>query len=420
MTKFNEALYTRQRQTSGNANLGSTNLHQVNYAGTKTPYDPWKVLSTTDTPNTCEDMYSGEMWDVVTPGFLRKMRSGMIINHHMEKHDTWYTRGIMTVNRGCVDRSSTTPYTYSGYIQTGTSVIGDPSSWYYPLAPSVDENVIAQAITDAWASISLNESDILVQIAESKKTVYSLISILRHVMKIVRNVEQLKLRALMKEISPKELANRWMECRYALRPLMYDARGIITAYYSDYKRQKMRQTFRAYASDVANTSETDVLLWSSSAGTLRGNATASRTIEVRAGVLTFVESLQTLGLWGFTEPFEAAWELIPYSFIIDWFFNVGKLLASWTPNIGFKTLASWYVVTDYTYLMCQLTSGTNIPTRNYWDYRYVSGSYSKTDVFKYRCPNPDRPGLPSIQFHLSKPKLLDLGIILKNLYGSMK
>jgi len=418
MTIFNEVFYNRHRDQSGNALVANVSLHQVNYAGVRTPtYDPWKITSQTDSTGTVYNMYTGDMYDVNTPGFHRKMLHGAIINSHMEKQDQWYTRGVATVNRGAINRSSTSPYTYSGYTQVGTQVCGDPATWAYPSVPSVDENVIAQAVTDAWASVSLNEAEILVQIAESKKTVYSLISILKRVARIVREVETLKLRALAKEITPKELANRWMECRYALRPMMYDAKGIITSYYSDYKRQKMRRTFRAYASDVANTTSTDVLLYSTSAGTVRGNMSASRSLDVRAGVLTFVESLQTLSLWGFTEPIEAVWELIPYSFIIDWFFNIGKLIASWTPNIGFKALASWYVVTDYTYLSCSLTSGTNIPSYNYWDYRYVSGSYSMTSVVKYRCPHPDRPTIPQVQFHLSKVKLLDLGIILKNLFG---
>jgi hypothetical protein len=45
-------------------------------------------------------------------------------------------------------------------------------------------------------------------------------------------------------------------------------------------------------------------------------------------VLKNTELLSTLGAYGFTNPLSVAWELVPYSFVADWFANTGDFIAS--------------------------------------------------------------------------------------------
>lgn len=44
--------------------------------------------------------------------------------------------------------------------------------------------------------------------------------------------------------------------------------------------------------------------------------------------------LHWLASFGITNPLELAWELIPYSFVIDWAFNVGNVLSGLDALIG--------------------------------------------------------------------------------------
>jgi hypothetical protein len=291
----------------------------------------------------------------------------------------------------------------------------DDNTYSYPATPEIDDDCINRAITEAWSRVSLNDAEILVQIAESKKTVFGLISIFKKALRIFKHVTNIQLGRLAKDFSPAELKELYMEARYALRPLMYDAIGTVKAL-KGLELESNRKTFRGFEMATASDSSTDVLLYQSGTNyQIRGNQIATRSLECRSGVLTAIEMLDVpLLQWGVTELPQSIWELIPFSFIVDWFFNIGKLIASWSPKFGFKTLASWYVVTDTTTLASTAVPEMCVPL---WSYNYENwyrrgGTYSKVIVRKYRVPNPERPSLPSFDLNIDWLKSLDLGIIL--------
>lgn len=56
-----------------------------------------------------------------------------------------------------------------------------------------------------------------------------------------------------------------------------------------------------------------------------------------AGFVTRTD--ETLALWtdlGLTNPVSIAWELVPYSFVVDWFYPIGSYLNSVTDLLGYK------------------------------------------------------------------------------------
>lgn len=63
--------------------------------------------------------------------------------------------------------------------------------------------------------------------------------------------------------------------------------------------------------------------------------TATAVIVYDVSGLTDLEikTRTLLRSFGFDDPLGVVWELIPYSFIIDWFFKVGKFLESFSPKI---------------------------------------------------------------------------------------
>jgi len=113
-----------------------------------------------------------------------------------------------------------------------------------------------------------------------------------------------------------------MEYRYAIMPIVYSIKDI-----NDMlgKRSEVYQTFRSkeiveHLIDVPTLSETGLYY--------SGNWTA----EIRSTVKTAYNrgALQrVLALTSFN-PFKTAWELIPLSFVVDWFLNVGDVVTSFT------------------------------------------------------------------------------------------
>jgi hypothetical protein len=185
-----------------------------------------------------------------------------------------------------------------------------------------------------------------------------------------------------------------------------------------------RQTFRASASDLFTDVVNEEITFISNNGQqikLSFDKSITREVKVRAGVLTDVKPTSTSQLLGVDKLVETAWDLIPFSFIIDWFTNVGDTLSAWTPTYGFNALASWVVVEDITTQKTQL-AGVDASYGSYssWDYRDLGTSISrpsinKVTVLKERIPDYQRPLLPSFDLNLDLLKTLDLAIITRKI-----
>jgi hypothetical protein len=49
---------------------------------------------------------------------------------------------------------------------------------------------------------------------------------------------------------------------------------------------------------------------------------------------------------GFVNPLSVAWEAVPYSFVVDWFANVGDVLSSFSDFVGLEVLSSYNTVSS--------------------------------------------------------------------------
>jgi hypothetical protein len=291
----------------------------------------------------------------------------------------------------------------------------------------------AQAVSKAWARATLNEAEILVQIAESEKTIMSLVSIFKRFIKVLKILKTGKYWQLKYQLTPKELANRYMELRYALRPLLYDLVGNIAALNHEAGSLNDRLTFRSVVLETENTEDVtevthqtisnSVAVWRKKYELTK---IANRSVEVRAGVLTELETLSKLPVWGFANPVEAVWELVPFSFVVDWFFTVGDTIAAWTPLYGLKPLSSWVTTTDTVVRSSQITNSwtddtfLNDPERRINAHAFdIKGcGIGEVLVTKTRVPDPSRYTFPTFNVRLDMFKLTDLLIIAKGIFFS--
>jgi hypothetical protein len=110
------------------------------------------------------------------------------------------------------------------------------------------------------------------------------------------------------------------------------------------------------------------------------------------------------------------WELTPFSFIIDWFLNVGTTIAAWTPNAGVTQLASWVTVKKKFDAANQISA-----------MRHDTGSGVGVSISSHpaRCTymrdsltrqtNPQLSTWPSTVIRMDGYKLTDIGIILSKM-----
>lgn len=365
------------------------------------------------------------MIDNVTSGYEKLSAQGRIINNPMTQTKTITYDPILTSTYADVYYSApnTIGYRIDGDAPASSFLGSVVSSAYYAPLPITDfdiDHLEQLAITQAWANIDQSQALIGATIAEGKKTILSLISIFKRAFTIFKAVKRLDLKALRGEIQPRELADRYMEARYAIRPVVYDAAQILGAITCD-RKAPPRQTFRGTASDSkVNTTSGTILRHPH--GALDYFSVSSVTCQVRAGVLVQADVASELTIWGVTHPLETVWELIPFSFIADWFFNIGQTLASWTPEAGIRPLSSWSTIIQTNTRSISTNNARIInfnpavPVNVWYDAAPITMSY--TTISKERKIIAQRSTLPTYKVRLDGFKLLDLAIIMRKLMSS--
>lgn len=416
-----ERIRSRTTQHPRVSYTGGWNLTGTSQHGYGTPSPPANPLPTLSMGSLTEITT-----DVVTPGFHRLMQKGSIINNpfRSEKINVtttppgYYEHVYYKTNGSYCTLHQPPVYHNLYYKSYGEWRQGHPGTLTMDASLRVAKRqaVIDAAVTQANANIDTSEMLVLASAAESGKTVESMRNILWRLYKIMKKVRRLDLAALSRELSPKELADRYMEARYAIRPLLYDARGIARSFQEE--RGHSRRTFRGSADDSYELNETvsDVAFGLYlTLGSFTKNL--KYTVSARSGVLCDI-NVTDLSIYGIDQIVETAWELAPFSFIVDWFVGVGDWIAAHTPNAGVRQLASWVTVSENHTATTTATSHRSIAnTAGFVNVSLTMPPFwtKREELVLERLVNPVAPTLPLVNLKLDTWKLTDLGIILRNL-----
>jgi hypothetical protein len=121
-----------------------------------------------------------------------------------------------------------------------------------------------------------------------------------------------------KRLYAKDLGGRWLETQYAFLPLVsqsYEAAKALTAITGPRRfRFSVGSGTKRGVMDVASTTS------------YVNNASFTYSRRLLAELSEEVGLSRSLGL---TNPAAIAWEVVPYSFVVDWFIPVGSYLAAW-------------------------------------------------------------------------------------------
>ena len=373
------------------------------------------------------------MVDVSTPDFDAKSNAGELVFSPMWRESYSMTQDAavpsMVLSNGAqvflMDTCMIPGWTI-GPPASGGLLLVDSSTTAIDNALSTFQSERDIAITKAWANVDESEMLALASLGELPETISFVASVYTRLIRVLYLFKRRKIKLMLKRKFMKPLdfadalANFWLELRYAVRPLAFELEQLQNALAAS--DQPKRQTARGYHKVVTIDKDESTFR---PAGTYHGmteRCVITRSSNYRAGVLYSI-GLDGVGLgsvFGFDQPLEAIWELTKLSFVLDWVFNFGDLLASWTPNRNLTPLGSWLVeehvwVTTYTL--------SNLTYSGSWSLddlgpNYGSGRKEMRRISR-RIISPDKPVYPHIRINLDMLKIVDLVALARSIYRAI-
>lgn len=246
-----------------------------------------------------------------TPNFQRKMRLGHLIPH------TKFEQYVQHGTGGQVYDYKTSSYPSSGFRE-----------WFDPGQGGVATHYFGPNIGSCRTIIDESDSDpsYYVQAAASRLATagFDASTFLAEFHKVVSMFMQVgsKLTSILKAKPPGTPWNLWLEYRYGWRQIIFDMKNLESAL-NDLDGARQLSTERAGG----------ITTWSDN-----WVAVESPTTWVRTEVTDFSYSLSTRGCVAALiqvprfqfNPLATGWEIVRFSFVIDWFLNVGQALGAFS------------------------------------------------------------------------------------------
>jgi len=337
--------------------------------------------------------YTGKfesMNDVVTPRFDSRVASGEVIVNPMTKVSYEREVNIAPMAYNVVKPGQPCPFRRQ-YVENPQALnIHDGPVGHRDVNIDV-ASLRFQAGTRAAAAVASPQFAGSTFLAELHETIYYLRNPLESWNEFLRQASKDRNRSRFKrsQLLTNFIVDSWLAYRYAVRPIVNDAQNAIKAIESTVLARPKRYTARGSASSSGSDSDTVVTASSGSGLGYTYTHTTNTTYSVRAGILyEYSRDPNTFG-FQFRDFPVALWEAIPFSFVVDWFANIGPWIEAIAPKAGVKELGAWTVANN-------VSASTR---QTWWSYGGTTGGYPRnieanclsTEVYtsetKTRTPN---------------------------------
>jgi len=276
---------------------------------------------------------------------------------------------------------------------------GNISSMLSGVDFGVLQNAALAKLDSGWDALTF-----LAEFKEAFSMVLKDLQLIANILASFRRYKESILRAIEKwELSTKAgkaLVDSWLEARFGWRPLINDMKAIsdlLTGAESKYLRARCRVHLLPSVSRPYTFSDAV-----SHTGTFTTEYTAD--LVAAAGAITncAMPSIKV-------DPLLTVWELIPFSFVVDWFINVGVTLSALHTLSVLPNVVAYHSYVLDVAATGSITSYTNL---NGW-VGTRSVSHSGRFLYKFRVGVPAEVQPITFNWRLDLGKVLDLIALIR-------
>lgn len=199
----------------------------------------------------------------------------------------------------------------------------------------------------------------------------------------------------------KDLAENWLEMQYGWKPLLDDIHGVMEALSKLQTQSNFVQSATSSATARSDSSFRSSHNESSSTGTNKLKTslfqTTSCKLKLRYRVASPLKSF--LAQTGFTNPINLVWEVLPFSFVADWFLPIGPFLEALTAWDGLEFLDGSQTLFTRGWILSTVDySGPNVGNPSNGNSITQAAAYQKQVVLLDRTKLSSFPTLTFPQF----------------------
>lgn len=209
---------------------------------------------------------------------------------------------------------------------------GDDRSLFFPTigSPSLPAFLADDCLSKLYSKVANEFPDYVTDVIQIKSTWKTITKIAKAAIEVVYAMKKLDLKRLagtLPGVSPKEISSLWLEFIYGVSPVLQDIDQSIDLYLREARRWRTyscskREIVKSTASGSIGSSSRPIY-------TYEDEITTTYTIRygvIMAGDQSFVRKVRDDNRM--SSAFSTAYEIIPYSFCIDWIYNLGNYLSA--------------------------------------------------------------------------------------------
>jgi hypothetical protein len=260
--------------------------------------------------------------------------------------------------------------------------LSGPGSDKFPTIPAIDVGAMDNHARNEFRGQAVN---LAMALAEYKQTA----KLFMELSKAVRTKGASWVEAVGRK---KGISKAWLGFQYGVKPLASDILGSI----EELRNGAMRpcyinrvETRKEFA--MSRSSREVVSTWHNYVMNEEFHISRRQRCQYRVKLNTSPVAT-VLTAHGFTNPFNLAYELVPFSFVFDWWINVGEVLASFDNYLLFDELK---VQRSNSTIRSYFADSPGVGGRNYmnpWGYSWISRTdvrsvpfeLTKLNVFRYK------------------------------------